>query len=149
MSSGSSAADAGVGPLLRACARAPGADSEQLRSLSAAIRDWPAFIQLADWHGLIPLVSRRLALTGGEVVPPAAATALRDRAHAIAWRALSQTAEMLAIVEALLARGIRVVPFKGPSLAMLAYGDLAARQFGDLDFLVASSDIAAARRILA
>jgi hypothetical protein len=50
--------------------------------------------------------------------------------------ALALTAELLPVVERLEARGIPVAAYKGPALALQAYGDPALRLFGDLDLLV-------------
>ena len=41
-----------------------------------------------------------------------------------------------------------VLPFKGPTLAVLAYGDLALRQFNDLDILIHPDDVLATVQLL-
>ena len=41
-----------------------------------------------------------------------------------------------------------MVPVKGPVLASTAYGDIAMREFVDLDILVRPSDVASAMTIL-
>ena len=51
--------------------------------------------------------------------------------------------------DTLAAAGVRVLSFKGLALAAQAHGDFAARGSGDLDLLVAPSDVVAARAALA
>lgn len=51
------------------------------------------------------------------------------------------TRELLRILDALKDAGIRAVPLKGPVLAEQLYGDVALRQFSDLDILVAQEDL--------
>jgi hypothetical protein len=57
-------------------------------------------------------------------------------------------AELLAIVEAFAAGGIRALPYKGPALAESVYGNVAMRQFGDLDILVPRDQVKAAKACL-
>src|ERR1041385_4302029 len=44
--------------------------------------------------------------------------------------------------------GVPIVPFKGPVLALLSYGDVSLRAFGDLDLLVQPADAQKARSVL-
>ena len=67
------------------------------------------------------------------------------RAHAI--DTLYLTAELLRILRLLDAQGIRAVPLKGPALAQSLYGDLALREFCDLDLLVQETDLPKARHL--
>jgi hypothetical protein len=46
------------------------------------------------------------------------------------------------------AHGICVIPFRGPTLAAWLYGDLALRQFKDLDVLVRQRDVPRAKELL-
>jgi hypothetical protein len=52
------------------------------------------------------------------------------------------------VLRALSASGIRAVPFKGPALAVEAYGNLGGRSFCDLDILVQPKDLIRAAQIL-
>ena len=58
------------------------------------------------------------------------------------------TAQLLKILGKLDARGIPAIPFKGPALAEAAYGDVAMRQFADLDVLVREKDVRAVKELL-
>ena len=59
------------------------------------------------------------------------------------------TGELVRILRHLGARGVDAIPYKGPVLAQLLYRDIAARQFSDLDVLVAPKDVIRARTALA
>jgi hypothetical protein len=56
--------------------------------------------------------------------------------------------ELARIVEAFKNRRVRVVAYKGPLLAESAYGDIALRNFGDLDLLISPGDHQPATQIL-
>jgi hypothetical protein len=55
---------------------------------------------------------------------------------------------LLALLQLFEAHGLPAIPFKGPTLAASAYGDLAFRQFSDLDILVRTHDLRKATDLL-
>jgi hypothetical protein len=55
--------------------------------------------------------------------------------------ALLFTAELLRLLDLFDRHGIAVLPFKGPVLADMLYGDIAARDYCDLDVLLPKQDI--------
>ncbi len=98
--------------------------------------DWPRLLRYATKHGLAVLLHRHLSNAFRERVPLPILQPLQ--AHAVstaAWN-LFQTRELLCIVQLLETNNIEVIPFKGPTLAASVYGDVALRNFGDLDILV-------------
>ncbi len=115
--------------------------------LSARVRqilqhgvDWERLVQLADHHGLTPLLFRRLS---SEMDPrqPSLLGALREQDASNTHRALWLTLELLNIHRHLQARGLEALPYKGPALAESLYGNVALRQFSDLDLLIRSDDL--------
>ncbi len=102
--------------------------------------DWERLIQLAEHHGVIPQVYRYLS-AAAEVVPSGAFEAIRQRYEANARQTLWLTRELLRILEHLESHGIAALPFKGPVLAEILYGNVALRQFSDLDVLIRAGDI--------
>jgi hypothetical protein len=58
------------------------------------------------------------------------------------------TGELLRILAKFQANDIEAIAFKGPSLAQFLYGDIALRQFGDLDILVHLEDLPRATEML-
>jgi hypothetical protein len=63
-----------------------------------------------------------------------------------AWNVLL-TKELLTLLRLLQTHGIPALPYKGPVLATMAYGQLALRQFGDLDLLVHPRDFQRAQAL--
>jgi Uncharacterised nucleotidyltransferase len=110
--------------------------------------DWDRLLQLAQHHGLVPLLYRRLA-TITDAVSPTQLEAFRRQETLNAHRTLWLSGELLNIYRHLLARGLESLPYKGPVLAETLYGNVALRQFSDLDFLVRSRDLPAIRSALA
>lgn len=100
--------------------------------------DWTALAAHARRHGLSVLLRDAICDRGD--VPPAAHEVLRQQAHHAALGALVGTADVRRIAAALAERQVAAVALKGPCYALWLYGDVAARQFGDLDFLVAPAD---------
>ncbi|HEV7550033.1 MAG TPA: nucleotidyltransferase family protein [Candidatus Angelobacter sp.] len=109
--------------------------------------DWERLIQLAQHHGLVPLVFRRLSGEMDATRSPGLES-LRQHDKANAHRTLWLTLELLNIHRHLQARGLEVLPYKGPALAEALYGNVAMRQFSDLDLLVRPNDLLATKEAL-
>jgi hypothetical protein len=94
------------------------------------------------------LLSEYFKEQSARLIPPAEADQLRTghRGHAV--RCLQLSGELVKIMGCLSSQGIRVLTFKGPTLGLLAYGDIALRRFNDLDFWVHPADFARARESL-
>ncbi len=118
---------------------APAAD---LHSFVTPELDWGWFAETARVHALLPLAQRRLAEAG--VMRPE----LEQQAKAVALRNLRLTAELLALARGFEAGEIRLLAWKGPALAMLAWGDITLREFRDLDLVVFPEDRARASALL-
>jgi hypothetical protein len=125
--------------LLASCLSASG-DSISARGCNAQ-----RLIALAEHHGLIPQLYSYLLANESE---PALLSAVGARYETSSHRSLRLTAELLRIASWLQSCGIQAMPYKGPVLAEFLYGDVTQRQFGDLDFLVRSSDVPAAKKVL-
>jgi hypothetical protein len=110
--------------------------------------DWERLLALTHHHGLVPLVFRRLCSEMDASRSPGLEM-LRQRDKANAHRTLWLTLELLNIHRHLQARGLEVLPYKGPVLAEMLYGNVALRQFSDLDLLIRPDDLPAIREALA
>jgi hypothetical protein len=110
--------------------------------------DWTLLWHLAESHGVAPLVYRALLTYGADSVPRDAFEMFRRHAQANAMVSSLLTGELVTLVDACLAKGIRVIPFNGPTLAIAAYGDLTLRECIDLDLIVEQSSIIQARQLL-
>ena len=135
--------------VLLACARLRMGPADREAAHMAVRRgaDWASIIDLADAHGLLPLLHEHA--TRGDVAPPGTARErLAARALASARHSLALGAELVAVIKACAASGIQVLPLKGPLLAQQVYGSIAGRQPRDLDVLVRRRDLIAAIDLL-
>ena len=122
--------------------------SERIKTLLQKDIDWDYLLETATKQGVRPLLYRSLNTTFPEAVPQAILGQLRDYFHANALRNLVLTKELLNLLKLFEANEIPVIPFKGPVLAVSAYGNLALREFSDLDILVHKQDFLKAKDLL-
>ncbi|MGI9175283.1 MAG: nucleotidyltransferase domain-containing protein [Rhodothermales bacterium] len=123
-------------------------DRAQVEALATQALDWDAVLRLAVRHEVPPLLYRNLAEIAPDRVPAPFLKKLRRFFHAHLRRAMLLASELSPLMERFEARGIPCVPFKGPVVAAMAYGDITLRPFGDLDVLVKSADVQAATELL-
>ncbi len=123
--------------------------ANRLRSSLREIADWHYALEIAQEHGVVPLLFQHLQSMGASDVPSHSMLRLRKLSEANTNYALHLTGELIKLLEVFKANDIEAVPFKGPTLSLLAYGDLALRQFADLDILVRRRDVARVRTLLA
>ena len=136
--------------LLLLCARSrkdPGR-AAQIRALLRRDIDWPYLLQIAHENRMGQLLFWHLDTTCPEAVPKVALDGLRSRFHKNAYRNLLRTGELLKLLKLFEAYGIRPIPYKGPTLAASLYGNLALREFDDLDILVPEQDVLKAKELL-
>jgi hypothetical protein len=110
--------------------------------------DWPYILQVGERQGLIPLIYRSLEAVHSEGVPEGVMTTLRDQFRAITISNLTLTAQLFKVLDLFQANGIPVIPYKGPTLALLTHGDVCLRQFCDLDFLIHKHNFIRAKELL-
>lgn len=110
--------------------------------------DWAYLFLTALRHGTLALLYRNLVAACPDAVPCDTLEDFRRHCEAAASRNHLLTAELLRLLRLLAAHGISAVPYKGPALAALVYGDVALRRFGDLDLLVRPRNAVRARELL-
>jgi hypothetical protein len=103
---------------------------EPLENKSALDPGGDRILSVAAYHGVIPLVRASLGHPRIEVA------CRRWAAHSVLYGH-----EVVRIHNHLSRNGLRVIAFKGPTLAARAYGNLWQRQIRDLDLLVSKDDI--------
>jgi len=103
--------------------------------------DWDFLIAAATEHGVMIMVYAQLR----RIVPNKITPALRDKIQLMVTRSalhnLELTRELLSLQTQLSAQNIKMMPYKGLSLATLAYGGVGMRQFSDIDMLVSPADL--------
>jgi hypothetical protein len=109
---------------------------ERIKVLLQQDIDWTYFIQTSARHGVMPFLYWSLNATCPELVPKPILSELRNFFHTNAQHNLLLTQELLRLLNLFQEHAIPAIPFKGPVLAVSAYGNLALRQFCDLDILV-------------
>ena len=136
--------------LLLCCARTciDSATAEQVKTLLQQDIDWTYLIETAAFHQVIPLLYQSLKNNYAEEVPDAILNLLRSYFYANGRRNFFLTNELLKLLNLFKEHDISAIPYKGPVLAASAYGNLALRQFGDLDILVSERDFHPAKELL-
>jgi hypothetical protein len=124
--------------LILQCARTA-IDTGRVRDLLTSPErkpDWSFILKVAGRNGLLPLVSSNLLrqLPGclDEDVRSKLSGFLNDHVR----NNFYQSTKVIEICELLDSAGIPALAFKGPTLAVQAYGDVSLRHFVDLDLLV-------------
>lgn len=131
--------------LLLACTRRfIGTDPAELHEALGTHLNWPSLSELADAHSVTPLLYWALEQECPDRIPQQ----LRVRFETRARTNLMQTAELLKILKLFEQDGIPTIALKGPVLAQWGYGDLALREFSDLDLLVRREQVAVAKNVL-
>ena len=136
---------------LLACARAtrePAAQQE-LAALEAEGIDWERLRASAVRHGMLVILAKWLADHLPDGMPPAMANDLRRLYLHSTAASLRKLAEAERAVRHLRDGDIASVPFKGPLLSLMAYGDAGLRVSTDLDLLLAREDVERAMDLLA
>jgi Uncharacterised nucleotidyltransferase len=130
--------------LLACCVHASG--DEPIREILEGPLDWKRLLQLAGHHAVIPQLYH--CLSASNVIPQEALPLLQQHYEANARQTLWLTRELLRILSHLQRNGIETLSYKGPVLAEILYGNVALRQFSDLDLLIHEADMAKAKAAL-
>ena len=133
--------------LLLTCARASLNDSRKARvkELATGDLDWDYLLQLADRHGLQPLLYWHLNEVCAASVPERQLQLLRVAFQRVSALNIFLTHELRRLLSLFAENNITAVPYKGPALALQLYGNVALRQFSDLDIMVHPRDVLGAR----
>jgi Uncharacterised nucleotidyltransferase len=128
--------------LLLCCAGSfkKGETVQQMMHLIQQGIDWKALLEIAEWYSLSPLLFHSLSQICPELVPDEALQELRSAFYINAINNQHLSLELSKILDSLQRQGIEAIPYKGPILASLAYGDITLRCFRDLDLLVHQKD---------
>lgn len=136
--------------LLLCCARTEASPevAARIRELAGSDVDWNYLALLAKRHSIIPLLYRQLERHASELVPTEHFAKLKLRYQENHARNIILTNELCQLINLFNDVGIDAIPYKGPALALFAYGDLGLRRFVDLDVIVKKADVLRARDLL-
>ena len=90
--------------------------------------DWEKVIQTAVDHRVMPLLYQSLHTFCPKAVPKIILHRLQELFRSNATRNLFLVSELLKLLKLLESHGIGAIAFKGPVLAVYAYGNLSLRQ---------------------
>jgi hypothetical protein len=125
-----------------------GDDAARLRARLRADLDWDYLMRMARRGAVRPLLYRSLVEVGSAGVPAEILDRLQASFHSNSLHNLRMTGELLRLLDLFGVHGIAAIPYKGPTLAAMAHGNLAFREFVDLDVLVHKHDLPRARDLL-
>jgi hypothetical protein len=136
--------------LLGLCSRTTPSNeqSARIRQMCTGAVRWDALLRAAERHAVLPLVGRNLETAVDNLLPHEVKTEIAQKKRARTFQSMRLCAELAKIVNAFTEDSIRVLSFKGPTLAALAYEQIALRPFGDIDILVSPDDAVRAARLL-
>ncbi len=135
--------------LVLALARPPGALCvEYLHPRLSADLDWDHVLDLARHHRTVPLLYWHLKAHPSEAVPTGILDDVQQDVYALAMNNQRLVSTLLRLLPQFEARGIDILPWKGPVLALAAYDNLLLRVYTDLDLIVRPEQLEAAVEVL-
>lgn len=126
-------------------------NSEQVPQFKSILQnkiDWDYLLETAQHNSIKQLLYWHLNNICPEAVPRAVLDSLKEDFQMIAKKNFIMTSELLRVLNFFNENDICVIPFKGPTLTTLLYGDIPLRKYGDLDILIQRQDITEAERLL-
>jgi len=124
------------------------ANTERLKELLEQEIDWSYLQRLAHQHRVMPLLYQNLRATHKKAVSRTILDPLKQQYISNTGHNLSLTRELLKLMSQFESHGIRAIAYKGPVLAASIYGNIALRQFSDLDILVDTHDFPRSTNLL-
>jgi hypothetical protein len=102
--------------------------------------NWANLTAAAREHNVLPLLYTQLKKLDESLLRPGEMLRLETHYRNNALHNLRKAQTLHWVIELLSGNGIEVIAFKGPALAVQAYGDLLLRTFADVDVLVHPGD---------
>ena len=136
--------------LLLLCSRKELTEEErgQIQTLIATPLDWKVLLNLSHFHNITPLLFHNLCHFRHDGIPQEVFEDLKKSASQSNFHNLHLTGTLRKVLRLLSSNNIIAVPFKGPLLSLLAYGDINLRMSSDLDILVSRHDAIRTRDLL-
>jgi len=121
---------------------------DRLRELIEGPLNWEFLASLASQHYLAPLIHYHLSGELSGAVPSEVRASFEAVAQLAARWNLFLSAKLVTLLQAFKQSAVPAVPFKGPALASLAYGNVALRPSVDLDFVLPQQHLPRAYDVL-
>ena len=114
---------------------------EKINALIPQITDWKFFTENLIAHGSAPLMYKKIPLLSNQQLIPAD---VKDKLQQVYYKTMSRSMVLydgfVKVASTLTEAGIKVIALKGVYLSECLYGDIALRQFSDMDLLVKEED---------
>lgn len=120
----------------------------QIRELLLTDLNWEFLYNFAEQHGVAPFFYYQLNKLGLDNLPPDYLKRLKVSYQKNVARSIVLTDELVSLTRELQGIGVESIPYKGPLLGVVAYGNPALRCFIDLDIIVHPNDVSAATEVL-
>ena len=127
--------------LLAATRMEPADDAAAILKDTADMFDWTYLVNIAYAHGVTGLLCRSILQQPKALIPDEICHAAQEHLKQRLIDNQTITDQLSNILANLASAGIEAIPFKGPILAVSAYGDLALRSFCDLDIFIRKEQI--------
>ena len=124
---------------------------QQVEQISFTLKqtlDWGYILKVAEKNNLLPLLSWNLLQHFGNSLPNSVSEELNYIYQIHLQRNMRLTKKLVDVIRLFQSNSIRIISFKGPLLALQAYGNLVIRQFNDLDILVHPNQLDKAIKLL-
>lgn len=122
--------------------------TEEIRTILNQDLDWNYILEIASYNQVLSLLYFNLNKNFSELIPQQVLVKLKHFFGNNAKRNLFLARELIFLLKLFEDNNIQAFPFKGAVLADYAYGNLALRQFSDLDILVNKKDFLKAKKLL-
>ncbi len=113
----------------------------QVSATARAVTEWQKVVTLGDLNRVQPLLYRSLRRCVVENIPERTFRALKGQVAITAMRNEGAVAELAGLQRSFDARALRVLHYKGATVAVRFYGELNLRTFHDIDFLIEPRDL--------
>jgi hypothetical protein len=115
--------------------------AEKIKDLVSKVLDWDHVLGISTRNGVGPLLYRSLKTLAPDAAPPHIMERLQRNYYQNVVHNLALDDQLGTLLRGFQAAGIPAIPYKGPTLASSAYGNIALRVFGDLDILIQEKDV--------
>ena len=121
------------------CSASAGKNSnarDRVRELLRSGLNWDKIVSSATYHRMTPVLYDCINSSALDLVSEEQLQALRGEVRASGANTLPLVKELLRLNQQFEAARIPAIPYKGPVLATIAYGNFACRGYADLDFVL-------------
>lgn len=118
----------------------------QILKLIGSGINWQQFFYKASFHGLLSLIYFNLSKFSDQI--PVSLILLKEYFMNNSHKNLLFYGRLLELLKIFKENDITIIPYKGPVTAIHNYGNLALREFDDLDFYIDYKDICDVKNIL-